>query len=177
MKQLKWMALAVMTALVFVSFLLTTLGSSAFPATPETALPAPAATLCPVATPEPLWVDPVTSPTDQFTQVITVYLGNGEAVTIVAESGTFTTAGSFGASSNPALVNVALLSNMIHHLRVFGTVRVVEHNGCFYGGYTLETTKDRFGAALVIEQQSSLTLTTYFPLVLRGYLSPTGLLE
>lgn len=39
--------------------------------------PLPTVTQCPTATPEPLWVEPVTSPTSLRSQVITVYLGNG----------------------------------------------------------------------------------------------------
>ena len=45
---------------------------------------------CPQATPELLQVEPVTSPTDLLAQAITVRMGNCEAVTITAESGTFT---------------------------------------------------------------------------------------
>jgi hypothetical protein len=40
-------------------------------------------------TPEPLWLDPVTSPTGELDQTIVVYIGNGETVTVTWESGTF----------------------------------------------------------------------------------------
>ena len=47
-------------------------------------------TQCPQATPEFFTVEPVTSPTSELTQVITVDLGNGEAITVTTESGVFT---------------------------------------------------------------------------------------
>jgi hypothetical protein len=40
-----------------------------------------------------------------------------------------------------------------HNLTVEGRVRTVEQGECTYGGYTLSTTVDRNGAALVIEQR------------------------
>jgi len=122
---------------------------------------------CPIPTPELFLVDPVSSPTDQFTQVVTVRLGNGEAVTITAESGTFATHGDYDAYFHPATVTIALLTDTIHHLEVFGKVKVVEHDGCIYGGYTLHTDRDRFGASLTIWQRTYLTRTFYVPLVFR----------
>jgi len=122
---------------------------------------------CPIPTQELFLVDPITSPTGQFTQVVTVRLGNGEAVTITAESGTFATHGDYDAYSYPATVTVALLTDTIHHLEVFGKVKVVEHDGCIYGGYTLHTDRDRFGAPLTIWQRTYLTRTFYVPLVFR----------
>jgi len=84
-------ALVILTLLIPVGLLLVGLNGCVSPA--DTAIAAssptpvtPTPTLCPLATPEPLWVDLVTSPTDQLTQTITVYLGNGEAVTVTAES-------------------------------------------------------------------------------------------
>jgi len=112
-------------------------------------------------------VDPVTSPTGQFTQVVTVRLGNGEAVTITAESGTFAAHGDYDAYFHPATVTVALLTDTIHHLEVFGKVKVVEHDGCIYGGYTLHTDRNRFGASLTIWQRTYLTRTFYVPLMFR----------
>jgi len=112
----------------------------------------PSATYCPQATAEPFWVDPVTSPTDQLTQVITVYIGRGEEVRVVTESGTFTVTGSGG----PFLVEISLLPNTVHHLEVFAKVRrgpgssPVEN--CMYGGYTLSTTTDDQGIPLTIVQ-------------------------
>ena len=108
---------------------------------------------CPFPTAEPFWVDPVTSPTDQLSQVIIVYIGNGEEVTVVTESGTFNVTGIFGPYGNPALVEVSLLPNTEHHLEVFAKVREVPSwNGCIYGGYTLRTTSDSQGAPLTIVQ-------------------------
>lgn len=113
--------------------------------------PAPSATntQCPIPTPEVFDVEPVTSPTDQLSQIITVYLGNGEEVTVVTESGTFTVTGSL----SPYLVEVSLLPDAVHHLQVFGRVKVVISSyGCVYGGYTMSTTFDRYGAPLTIVQ-------------------------
>ena len=109
----------------------------------------PSATYCPQATAEAFSVDPVTSPTDQLTQVITVYIGNGQEVRVVTESGTFTVTGSVG----PFLVEISLLPNTVHHLEVFAKVRqVTSWNGCIYDGYTLRTTTDNQGAPLTIVQ-------------------------
>ena len=120
-------------------------------------------TMCPVDTPEPLWVEPVTSPTDQLAQVVTVRIGHGEAVTVTAESGIFAVTGSFDAYENPALVTVTLQANTTHHLEVFGRVRRVVQNGCPYGGYTLSTNRDRLGAPLTIVQQSGIATPTATP--------------
>ena len=109
----------------------------------------PSATYCPQATSEPFSVDPVTSPTDQLTQVINVYIGNGEEVRVVTESGTFTATGSVGTF----LVEISLLPNTVHHLEVFAKVRqVTSWDGCVFGGYTLRATTDNQGAPLTIVQ-------------------------
>jgi hypothetical protein len=126
-------------------------------------LPTASPTVCPAATPELLAVDPVISPTDRLTQTITVRIGNGEAVTVTAESGTFTTAGTFNSSSNPAMVEMQLLPDTTHHLSVSARVRVVASRGCTYGGYTLNTDRDRLGAPLTIVQQSSGGTSTPTP--------------
>jgi hypothetical protein len=99
-------------------------------------------------------VDPVTSPTDQLTQVITVYIGNGEAVTIETESGTFTVTGAFNHHTNPASLEIPLLPNTVQHLKVIAKVKSGLHgfNDCTYGGYTLTTTNDKNGAPLTIAQ-------------------------
>jgi len=111
-------------------------------------------TFCPPPTPEPLWVDPVTSPTDQLTQVITVYIGNGEEVTVETESGTFIVTGQFNHHTTPAKVEITLLPNTVHHLEVTAKVRsgLTGLGNCTYGGYILRTTSDRNGAPLVIAQ-------------------------
>jgi len=111
-------------------------------------------TFCPPPTPEPLWVNPVTSPTDSLTQIITVYIGNGEEVTIETESGTFTVTGQFNHHTNPAVLEITLLPNTIHHLEVTAKVRsgLTGPGNCTYGGYILRTTYDKNGALLVIAQ-------------------------
>src|SRR5687768_1814287 len=137
-----------------------TITSTGSPTITETVQPTetaePSATSCPQATAEPFWVDPVISPTDQLSQVIAVHIGRGEEVTIVTESGTFTVTGDFGYHSNPALVEISLLPNTVHHLEVTAKVRrgsgssPVEN--CIYGGYTLRATTDNQGAPLTIIQ-------------------------
>lgn len=129
-----------------------------------TATPTP--TRCPSATPEPLWVEPVVSPTELLTQTVTVRIGNGEAVTVTAESGVFTVTGHFNAYGNPALVRVNLLPNTVHHVWVLARVRRIEQWGCIYGGYTLSTTRDRHGQSLVIEQRMPVR-PLYLPLLLQ----------
>ncbi len=120
-------------------------------------------TACPSATPEPFWVDPVTSPTERLTQTVQVYLGNCEVVTVTAESGVFTaTAPCYPA---PAPVTVSLRPNTTHHLLASGQVRIVEHGGCIYGDYTLSTGRDRFGQPLIITQVFTPTVILYLPWV------------
>jgi len=111
-------------------------------------------TFCPPPTPEPLWVDPVTSPTDELTQVITVYIGNGEEVTVESESGTFTVTGQFNHLTTPAKVEITLLPNTVHHLEVTAKVRagLTGPGNCTYGGYILGTRNDKNGAPLIIAQ-------------------------
>ena len=121
-------------------------GGSAGEATPETGNGSP--TECPVATPEFFTVEPVTSPTDQLTQVITVDLGNGETITVTTESGVFTAP----FDTFPKEIAIDLLPNTTHNLTVEGRVREVVQGDCTYGGYVLSTTTDRNAAPLVIEQ-------------------------
>jgi len=118
------------------------------PTTPPPTTPPP--TCSPLPTPEPLWVDPVTSPTSALTQTVTVYIGHGKTVTVTSEAGTVAVSGSFDAYANPARVTVNLLPNTTHHLQVTGRVEYAA--GCFYD---LSTTQDRNGNPLVIVQQSS----------------------
>ena len=171
------MTLAGAMALTFVGLFLAILNGCASLTATDSAVPKLTPTFCPVTTPEPLWVEPVTSPTDQFTQVITVRLGNGEWVSVAAESGTFTVTGRFNAYSQPALVDMALLPNTTHHVRVTGRVRVIKSNGCVYGGYTLSTIWDRFGGPLIITQVFTTVSTSHFPLALMDYSTPTLQLE
>jgi hypothetical protein len=116
------------------------------PTVTPTFTPTPTATpLCPILTPVPLWVEPVTSPTTLLTQTINVSSARyGDSVTITAESGTF-------AATGP-LIPITLLPNTIHHLTVTWTKHPLP--GCPQTGYTLSTTYDRFGKALIIEQRT-----------------------
>lgn len=116
--------------------------------TPTGTAPA-TATICPIPTAEAFGVAPVTSPTDQLSQIVTVYLGLGEQVTILTESGTFTD------TTSPFQVEITLLPNTVHHLEVRGKVKQVWVNGCMYGGYTMSTRFDHYGAPLTIVQSSS----------------------
>jgi len=127
-------------------------GTAAPVAPRASATPSPTATSCappprvPARTPEPFYVDPVTSPTDLYTQTVTVYLGRGRQIDIVSEAGTVITTGVFSAYI-PAHVPIALLPGITHHLTVYG--RVEYATGCFY---TLQTSHDRYGGLLVIDQ-------------------------
>jgi WD40 repeat protein len=81
--------------------------------------------------------------------VIIVHIGNGEAVTVTTESGTFTAAGNF-TYSDPAHVNVTLLPNTIHHLDIVAKVRAIEcSDECICGDYTLHT------RAIIVQGQPS----------------------
>jgi len=104
---------------------------------------------CPVATPEFFNVEPVTSPTDKLSQIVTVDLGQGETITITTESGTFTAPFDIF----PKEIEIELLPNTTHNLTVEGRVREVVQGECTYGGYTLSTTRDRYGDPLMIEQK------------------------
>lgn len=113
---------------------------------------------CPQATPELLAVDPVTSPTDQLSQVIIVRIGNGESVRITTESGVYAASGSFSTSS-PAQIRINLIPNAINHLDVSAQVRRIQQGPCTYGGYTLSTNRDRNGRPLEIQQRPPSTIT------------------
>lgn len=106
-------------------------------------------TPCPLPTPEFFNVEPVTSPTDQLSQIISVDLGNGEMITITTESGVFTAA----FDTFPTEIEINLLPNTTHNLTVEGRVKEVVQGECTYGGYMLSTTRDRYGDPLVIEQE------------------------
>ncbi len=123
-------------------------------------------TFCPPATPEMLWVDPVDSPTGCQSQQIRVIIGNGEYVSGTSESGTFEVTGTFSVH-DPAVVTMPLLPGATHHLLVAGRVRVVWQGDCQYGGYTLFTSSDRFGAPLVIVQEGDECARVLLPLVLK----------
>lgn len=108
----------------------------------ETPTPYP----CPQATPELLAVEPVTSPTDAESQLITVRLGNAETITITAESGEVSAPAAF-----PTEIELPLSPETVHHLTVTGKVREIQQGDCTYGGYTLSTTTDKNGDPLTID--------------------------
>ncbi|MFO7663915.1 MAG: hypothetical protein R6X18_15165 [Chloroflexota bacterium] len=142
--------IVLLIVIVLAVALLVYFGWRAFSPADDGQVEAPSETVCPLATPEFFVVEPVTSPTDQLTQIVTVDLGNGELITITTESGTFTAP--FDAF--PKGVEIALLPGTTHNLTVQGRVREIRQGECIYGGYMLETTRDRNGDPLVIEQQS-----------------------
>lgn len=120
-------------------------------------------TICPMATPEPLWVDPVVSPTDLFTQTIRAAIGNGDAVTVTTQTGVYTTTGVFSVM-DPALVTIDLAPNTTNALTVTAHVRQMPGpGGCPYGGYSLSTITDRNGSPLRIVQQSATATPTPTP--------------
>jgi hypothetical protein len=136
----------------------------------STATPSP--TICPMATPEPLWVEPVLSPTDRLTQTVVVNIGNGEAVTVTTASGVFAVAGNFAAAGSPAHVPIDLLPGVVHDLTVAARVRTMNQGGCPFGGYTLTTQQDRNGVALRIVQQGAGVTQGYLPLIERSAVTP-----
>lgn len=142
--------------------------------TPTLAPASPPLTSCPSpATPEPLWVDPVMSPTNQLTQKISVTLGRGVEITIAGEAGTVIQPGHFSVGA-PAQIQVQLVPNSTNHLTVSGRVEYMP--GCFY---SLQTPNDRLGNPLTIVQSnapnsgvtpSNLTPTPSVPRT--GFLKP-----
>jgi hypothetical protein len=96
-------------------------------------------------------------------QTVVVFIGNGEAVTVTAESGTFAQQGDYDAYAHPASVEIALWPQVTHHLTVYGKVKRIVFDGCVYGGYTLSTRWDRYGAPLVIRQHSETGTILYLP--------------
>ena len=136
---------------------------TATPTNTPTASPTVTATVsptpCPVATPELLRVEPVTSPTELLTQTVNIYAGNHEWVTVDTGYEVFT------ATSNVPEVDVEidLLLNQTHELEASSRVRVVDHGGCIYGGYTLHQRFDRHGQLLKIVQQSE---AQYLPIII-----------
>ena len=125
----------------------------------------PTPTICPLVTREPLWVEPVPAYTNRLTETVVVYLGRGEAVAVVAESGIYGQEGDFGAYANPARVEIALHPHAVHHLQVYGQVRGFERDGCVYESYVRYTNRDRYGGPLVIRQIGESGSVCYLPLV------------
>ncbi len=109
---------------------------------------------CPEATAEPFYVDPVTSPTTQITQTLHISIGNGEAISVTNDMG------SFYAPASAGKVIVVLTPNQINYLTAYGKVRQMGGE-CHYGGYTLSTRVDRNGNPLTVVQGSA-GLIRYF---------------
>lgn len=112
-------------------------------------LPSPTAGCPNPATPEPLWVDPVVSPTDALSQNIYVTLGNGREISITSEAGAVSQQGSFSVAQ-PVVLSVPLAPNMTNNLVVSGKVEYAPQ--CFY---TLQTRIDRTGKPLAIVQTNA----------------------
>ncbi len=93
-------------------------------------------------------VEPVISPTDQLSQVITATVGaTSDSATVTSESGEFTVTGNF-TSGSPIQINISLLPDTTHHL----TVAVhIKGGGCLLS-YTVSTTRDKNGNPLTIVQ-------------------------
>ncbi len=115
------------------------------------------ATVCPQPTPEPFRVDPVQSPTDALTQLISVRVGAGERVTVEVDGVPFVAEGAFDARSAPAQVEVTLQPNAANALKVSAQVRG-ETNAACTASYVLHTTRDRDGRLLVIDQRESIAV-------------------
>lgn len=141
MSRLAWIVVGLATIGVIAAIAVALLGVGG-DSVPPTATAYP----CPQATPELLAVQPVTSPTNELTQTISVSLGNGESISVETASGTF----SAEATTPFTDIEIELQPATTHELTVSGTVAEIQQNGCTYGGYTLSTTVDRNGDPLVI---------------------------
>ena len=115
----------------------------------------PTATFCPPPTPEYLAVEPVISPTNLFTQSITVRLNYGRRVTVTSEGGTSEVADIHGFGS----IIVPLKPSTVNNLEIMAEVYAPGSPGqCTYN-YTLRTRVDRYGTPLRIIQNSLDTAT------------------
>ncbi len=113
----------------------------------------------PLPTPEPMDVDPVTSPTKLFTQTLHVRLGNGIIIVASSEAGTAAVTGYFTSTTSVPLT-ITLRPQVTHHIVVTGVVEWAPT--CLY---ILTRTTDKYGAPLTIVQQSD---QTFLPVVLAG---------
>lgn len=118
-----------------------------------TALPLPTVSCPNPATPEPLWVDPVVSPTNLLTQNVSVILGRGREISVTSNAGTVTQQGEFSIAQ-PVVLQVPLAPNAANELLVTGKVEYAPN--CFY---TLQTRVDRMGQPLVIVQSGNAAVT------------------
>lgn len=101
------------------------------------------------ATPEPLWVDPVVSPTNLLTQNIAVTLGRGREISITSNAGTVMQRGEFSLTQ-PVTLQVPLAPDTLNELLV--TAKIEYEPNCFY---MLQTRVDRLGQPLIIAQTNS----------------------
>jgi hypothetical protein len=116
--------------------------------------PGPSPTFCPQATPELFYVESIPTTTTDASIIVTVFIGNGEEVTVETEGGVSTVTGDFGYGSS-AVIEVPLVPNSVNHLNVTARVKRFGAEGeCQYGGYTLTATTDRDGNSLEVEQRS-----------------------
>ncbi len=130
------------SALCLAALMLASLACAPLNLIPGASTPYP----CPQATAELFYVEPIPAATSDTALTVRVVLGNAEEITIITESGVFTSPGGD--------VEITLLPNTVHHLEVIGQVREVQNGNCTYGGYTLHATTDKDGNPLVIEQKS-----------------------
>ena len=91
-------------------------------------------------------VEPVTSPTNELKQVITVNWGE---VTIITEAGTFY-------FNSDDVKEIPLLPNTANHIEVVAE-GIAKDERCAYNGYTLRAVVDRTGAPLTIIQGEPVT--------------------
>ena len=131
----------------------TPLPSATLPPT-VTALPTPTAGCPNPGTPEPLWVNPVVSPTNLLVQEISVMLGRGREISITGERGTVTQQGQFSVAQ-PVTIQVPLAPNTLNRLLVTGRIEYAPN--CFY---TLQTRVDRTGHPLEILQTAATPIVT-----------------
>jgi hypothetical protein len=105
--------------------------------------------------PEPFWVEPVPAATSDEEVTIAVYVGNGERVTVVTDTGAWVASGRFDVD-RPAYVRVRLVPDTTHRLVVSARVAAsTGPSGCHKGGYTLTTTEDKNGVLLAVVQLDS----------------------
>ncbi len=142
MSRFAWIVVGLATIGVVAAIVVAVIGVGGSGSVPPTATAYP----CPQATPELLAVQPVTSPTNELTQTISVSLGNGESISVETASGIF----SAEATTPFTDIEIELLPATTHELTVSGVVAEIQQGDCTYGGYTLSTTVDRNGDPLVI---------------------------
>lgn len=132
---------------------------------PSPTLTAPPTAGCPPpATPEPLWVDPVVSPTNALSQKISVTLGRGRELSISGPAGTVTLQGDFS-TAQPVVLEVPLATNTTNELVVSGLVEYAP--GCTY---RLQTRTDRTGKPLsIIQQATTPTAFASLPVYLQPF--------